>query len=168
MRPLKFHEQKLLKKVDFLQWKKQDNIRELQVHRMPCQAIKVAWLEDSHMRLAGDAPVSYPRQRRLQEVQQNSGDGHKTDGHSKAAGSYRPISHRADRAAPQQVSSAVRDMKHSKLHISSRMMPVQVVQYGNPGRQEELGTGGEADGGRVLPPAPVCCHDAPKDGRNDA
>lgn len=33
MRPLKFHEQKLLKKVDFLRWKKEDNIRELQVMR---------------------------------------------------------------------------------------------------------------------------------------
>ena len=31
MRQLKYHEQKLLKKVDFLQWKKEKNLRELQV-----------------------------------------------------------------------------------------------------------------------------------------
>ena len=34
MRQLKYHEQKLLKKVDFLHWKKEKNLRELQV----CQA----------------------------------------------------------------------------------------------------------------------------------
>ena len=33
MRQLKYHEQKLLKKVDFLQWKKDDNIREIKVIR---------------------------------------------------------------------------------------------------------------------------------------
>eukprot|EP00195_Chlamydomonas_chlamydogama_P011984 CAMPEP_0202894368 /NCGR_PEP_ID=MMETSP1392-20130828/3790_1 /ASSEMBLY_ACC=CAM_ASM_000868 /TAXON_ID=225041 /ORGANISM="Chlamydomonas chlamydogama, Strain SAG 11-48b" /LENGTH=182 /DNA_ID=CAMNT_0049579049 /DNA_START=120 /DNA_END=668 /DNA_ORIENTATION=- len=33
MRQLKFHEKKLLKKVDFLKWKSEDNIRELQVMR---------------------------------------------------------------------------------------------------------------------------------------
>ncbi|KAK9837498.1 hypothetical protein WJX81_006945 [Elliptochloris bilobata] len=33
MRKLKFHEQKLLKKVDFLQWKNEHNLRELQVMR---------------------------------------------------------------------------------------------------------------------------------------
>ncbi|KAI9266508.1 30S ribosomal protein S4 [Phascolomyces articulosus] len=33
MRQLKYHEQKLLKKVDFLQWKKEDNIREIKVIR---------------------------------------------------------------------------------------------------------------------------------------
>lgn len=31
MRQLKFHEKKLLKKVDFLQWKNEHNLRELQV-----------------------------------------------------------------------------------------------------------------------------------------
>ena len=31
MRALKFHERKLLKKVDFLRWKKENNLRELQV-----------------------------------------------------------------------------------------------------------------------------------------
>lgn len=31
MRQLKFHEKKLLKKVDFLKWKSEDNLRELQV-----------------------------------------------------------------------------------------------------------------------------------------
>lgn len=31
MRKLKYHEQKLLKKVDFLQWKSDQNIREIQV-----------------------------------------------------------------------------------------------------------------------------------------
>lgn len=31
MRKLKFHEKKLLKKVDFLQWKKENSHRELQV-----------------------------------------------------------------------------------------------------------------------------------------
>ena len=31
MRQLKYHEQKLLKKVDFLHWKKEKNLRELQV-----------------------------------------------------------------------------------------------------------------------------------------
>jgi U3 small nucleolar ribonucleoprotein protein IMP3 len=31
MRKLKHHEQKLLKKVDFLQWKNEHNTRELQV-----------------------------------------------------------------------------------------------------------------------------------------
>ncbi|GAX78354.1 hypothetical protein CEUSTIGMA_g5796.t1 [Chlamydomonas eustigma] len=33
MRQLKFHEKKLLKKVDFLKWKNEDNLRELQVMR---------------------------------------------------------------------------------------------------------------------------------------
>lgn len=33
MRKLKFHEQKLLKKVDFLHWKAEDNIRELKLLR---------------------------------------------------------------------------------------------------------------------------------------
>lgn len=32
MRQLKFHERKLLKKVDFLQWKSENNHRELEVH----------------------------------------------------------------------------------------------------------------------------------------
>lgn len=32
MRKLKYHEQKLLKKVDFLQWKSDQNIREIQVN----------------------------------------------------------------------------------------------------------------------------------------
>jgi hypothetical protein len=31
MRPLKHHEKKLLKKVDFLQWKREHNIREVKV-----------------------------------------------------------------------------------------------------------------------------------------
>ena len=31
MRQLKYHEKKLLKKVDFLKWKNEDNLRELQV-----------------------------------------------------------------------------------------------------------------------------------------
>lgn len=33
MRPLKFHEAKLLKKVDFLQWKQEKNMREIKVIR---------------------------------------------------------------------------------------------------------------------------------------
>jgi hypothetical protein len=33
MRTLKYHEQKLLKKVDFLQWKGDDNIREVKIVR---------------------------------------------------------------------------------------------------------------------------------------
>jgi hypothetical protein len=33
MRQLKHHEQKLLKKVNFLRWKNEDNLRELQVSR---------------------------------------------------------------------------------------------------------------------------------------
>jgi U3 small nucleolar ribonucleoprotein protein IMP3 len=33
MRQLKHHEQKLLKKVDFLQWKKEDSLREIKVVR---------------------------------------------------------------------------------------------------------------------------------------
>lgn len=33
MRKLKYHEQKLLKKVDFLQWKSDQNIREIQVRK---------------------------------------------------------------------------------------------------------------------------------------
>ena len=33
MRQLKYHENKLLKKVDFLQWKNEHNLRELQVRR---------------------------------------------------------------------------------------------------------------------------------------
>ena len=36
MRQLKFHEKKLLKKVDFLKWKSEDNIRELQVILSSC------------------------------------------------------------------------------------------------------------------------------------
>jgi hypothetical protein len=35
MRKLKFHENKLLKKVDFLQWKRENNHRELQVRLAP-------------------------------------------------------------------------------------------------------------------------------------
>ena len=33
MRELKFHEQKLLKKVNFLQWKSDQNVREIQILR---------------------------------------------------------------------------------------------------------------------------------------
>ena len=33
MRGLKYHEQKLLKKVNFLQWKKEHNLREIQILR---------------------------------------------------------------------------------------------------------------------------------------
>lgn len=33
MRKLKHHEQKLLKKVDFLTWKKEDNLREIKILR---------------------------------------------------------------------------------------------------------------------------------------
>jgi len=33
VRKLKFHEQKLLKKVDFLQWKHENNVREIKVMR---------------------------------------------------------------------------------------------------------------------------------------
>jgi U3 small nucleolar ribonucleoprotein protein IMP3 len=33
MRELKFHEKKLLKKVDFLDWKNEDNIREIKILR---------------------------------------------------------------------------------------------------------------------------------------
>lgn len=33
MRQLKYHEQKLLKKVDFLRWHREHNLRELQVMR---------------------------------------------------------------------------------------------------------------------------------------
>lgn len=33
MRTLKYHEEKLLKKVDFLQWKGDDNIREVKIVR---------------------------------------------------------------------------------------------------------------------------------------
>ena len=33
MRKLKYHEQKLLKKTDFLNWKKEKNIREIKVLR---------------------------------------------------------------------------------------------------------------------------------------
>ncbi len=36
MRQLKFHEQKLLKKVNFLQWKNEHNQRELQVDKSYC------------------------------------------------------------------------------------------------------------------------------------
>lgn len=34
MRQLKYHERKLLKKVDFLQWKKEHSLREVQVTHM--------------------------------------------------------------------------------------------------------------------------------------
>jgi U3 small nucleolar ribonucleoprotein protein IMP3 len=33
MRPLKHHEQKLLKKVDFFSWKGENNIREIKIMR---------------------------------------------------------------------------------------------------------------------------------------
>lgn len=36
VRQLKYHEKKLLKKVDFLQWKNEANLRELQVRTAPC------------------------------------------------------------------------------------------------------------------------------------
>ena len=34
MRQLKYHEKKLLKKVDFLKWKSENNLRELQVREI--------------------------------------------------------------------------------------------------------------------------------------
>lgn len=33
MRELKYHEKKLLKKVDFLDWKNEDNLREIKIMR---------------------------------------------------------------------------------------------------------------------------------------
>jgi hypothetical protein len=42
MRELKFHEKKLLKKVDFLKWKNEDNLRELQVRRTQTAAAQHA------------------------------------------------------------------------------------------------------------------------------
>jgi U3 small nucleolar ribonucleoprotein protein IMP3 len=33
MRELKYHEKKLLKKVDFLNWKNEDNLREVKIMR---------------------------------------------------------------------------------------------------------------------------------------
>ena len=33
MRELKFHEKKLLKKVDFINWKNEENIREVKIMR---------------------------------------------------------------------------------------------------------------------------------------
>jgi hypothetical protein len=41
MRKLKFHEQKLLKKVDFLQWKREHGHRELQVRRWLSQSCAI-------------------------------------------------------------------------------------------------------------------------------
>ncbi len=38
MRQLKHHEKKLLKKVDFLKWRNEDNLRELQVTIIVCAA----------------------------------------------------------------------------------------------------------------------------------
>ncbi len=46
MRQLKFHEKKLLKKVDFLKWKSEDNQRELQV-RWACRARGRSWSSPS-------------------------------------------------------------------------------------------------------------------------
>ena len=41
MRQLKFHERKLLKKVDFLQWKSENNHRELEVCSVPIVKLSV-------------------------------------------------------------------------------------------------------------------------------
>lgn len=46
MRQLKFHEKKLLKKVDFLQWKRENNHRELQAcapPMVPVQLLCLCW-----------------------------------------------------------------------------------------------------------------------------
>lgn len=40
MRQLKHHEKKLLKRVDFLQWKNEHNLRELQVLMQLLQALQ--------------------------------------------------------------------------------------------------------------------------------
>ena len=44
MRQLKFHERKLLKKVDFLQWKSENNHRELEVSLRSSFAAPSGWL----------------------------------------------------------------------------------------------------------------------------
>ena len=46
MRQLKFHEKKLLKKVDFLQWKNENNQRELQVRTAVPRKVSL-WAESS-------------------------------------------------------------------------------------------------------------------------
>lgn len=67
MRQLKFHEKKLLKKVDFLKWKNEDNIRELQVRRPRrgppfCRPMAMPQQPTSRpgaLPLAGHAPVPH-------------------------------------------------------------------------------------------------------------
>ena len=49
MRKLKHHEQKLLKKVDFLQWKSDQNIREIQVNNRKGQPSAVEWCSGSDL-----------------------------------------------------------------------------------------------------------------------
>lgn len=44
MRKLKHHEQKLLKKVDFLQWKSDQNVREIQVWCCAACGSKSRWV----------------------------------------------------------------------------------------------------------------------------
>jgi hypothetical protein len=57
MRQLKHHEKKLLKKVDFLKWKNEDNLRELQVRAgaRPCCLAPTAAPSPPH-RLAAPRP----------------------------------------------------------------------------------------------------------------
>ena len=43
VRQLKYHEKKLLKKVDFLKWKNENNLRELQVRERVCGRVCGVW-----------------------------------------------------------------------------------------------------------------------------
>jgi hypothetical protein len=70
MRKLKFHEKKLLKKVDFLTWKREHGHRELQV-RASTAEFGLCTLLGTEILLScsGSQKVSYSRSRRVQEVQ---------------------------------------------------------------------------------------------------
>ncbi len=70
MRQLKFHERKLLKKVDFLQWKSENNHRELEVglgFALSCRFLSLYKLDIINL-AADHASLPHTRSRRLQEV----------------------------------------------------------------------------------------------------
>ena len=84
MRQLKFHDRKLLKKVDFLQWKSENNHRELEVYSVASVKSGTPAMSGGsthHISVtvrADHAQVSHTGTRRLQKVQQTVWDGDKT------------------------------------------------------------------------------------------
>ena len=118
MRQLKFHEQKLLKKVDFLQWKNEHNQRELQVSSGGGMALLLSLraanksasmhallLNCSCGCTTDHQAVPHPEQGRLQEVQQDLRHRHQAGQRHQAPGRARPRAHRAHGPSPGQVGA---------------------------------------------------------------